>query len=875
MSSKPPSRPPTALTARPPTHPSSNQFLAPPKRHGSVVSRSHSARPQTAYSSRQSATSARPSTTGSIVGDGGEYIVAALQNKGTGVEVGLAAINIDTGRMTITQVADSSSFNKTLYYLSLYRPKTVLVTDTQVTRVSMGARKTDSKMVEKIEKEFQLKCEAVARSHWSADNGLDLIKQFGIEDDTKASVLMVAADRYYALCAASALLTYACVQHGANLSDNSVIIKYETMRGHMFIDPESARNLELVQNNITMKNTNTLFSTLNACTTPMGIRLLRSSILQPSNQKPIIENRLDAVEELVNSSEKLGGIRKSLKPVEGVDFDKLITSISQNQRVNHSDPVQTETRIALLLQLRKVVTSVPELARVLRQSKSTLLKIGCRMLSDPQVQDIATLIDQRINDEASLGTGKGTKRQMSKNSKLYAVKSNFNQLLDVARATHAENVADIMEMTKVYQDEYGITTQLEWSEQGYRFHCLPDDLVDIEMPKVFIHFEKSKKAIRFTSHELLKRNQRMLQTQQEVFLMSEDIVAELIEEVVDKIGCLYACSEAIALLDVLSGFADISSFRPQFGKALVIKNGRHPILDQTLPSGTCVPNDVYAADGPANFQLIQGPNMSGKSTYLRQIGLLTVQAMVGCFVPAEYAQFKLHDALLTRLSNDDSIEKSLSTFAAEMATSAMILGLATDRSLVLIDELGRGTAPIEGVGLSQAIAEALIRAKSFVFFATHFQELAQTLCIFPGVQTLHLQVQSNSHMGSSGSFSSVFHYKVVQGSCKEEHYGLELAKLASLPTEVTDKAWEVATKLTDLEEKGRNASLANAEAMRRKVIIELRGKLQQVLESSQSDPSVVDYLRKLQEDLFNSMQTVLEFRQESAASDDTEVATSR
>ncbi|WVQ67512.1 uncharacterized protein L199_005712 [Kwoniella botswanensis] len=153
-----------------------------------------------------------------------------------------------------------------------------------------------------------------------------------------------------------------------------------------------------------------------------------------------------------------------------------------------------------------------------------------------------------------------------------------------------------------------------------------------------------------------------------------------------------ATFDAIAKLDVLACFAELASVRPMFGETIAIKLSRHPILDKTLGRDDCVPNDIYAAQGHASFQLIQGPNMSGKSTFLRQVGLLTVQAMLGCY----------------RLSNDDSLDRNLSTFASEMATSAMILGLATPNSLILIDELGRGTAPLEGLGLSHAIAESLI-----------------------------------------------------------------------------------------------------------------------------------------------------------------------
>ncbi|KAL1411423.1 MutS protein msh4 [Vanrija albida] len=566
---------------------------------------------------------------------------------------------------------------------------------------------------------------------------------------------MASADQKHALAAASALLIHSASRRGVGFSDGSVKIQYKTLNGHMFIDSESVKNLELVQNNLNLKGSNTLLSTLNSCFTPMGVRLLRTSILQPSNQRYMIENRLDAVQALVQSPDTLHGLRKSLKQLDSLDLDKLIANLSINQR-KANNPQQTEHRIKILLQL------------------------------------------QRINDESALGNRKNRKGQASKGERLYAIKSDCNELLDLARSTYQENVSDIMEW------EHSIYASMEWSEVGYRFSCDISELDGKPLPKGYTNVEKGKRTVKFSSSHLHKLNSRMLQTQQEVFLMSDGIVDDLVKSVVAQI------------------------IRPKFANTLVIKNGRHPILEATLPAGNCVSNDVYAAAGPAHFQLIQGPNMSGKSTYLRQIGLLNVQAMIGCFVPAEHAQFKLHDALLTRLSNDDCMEKSLSTFGSEMATSAMILGIASSKSLVLVDELGRGTAPVEGVGLAHAIAEELAKRKS------------------------------NSHMGETGEFSTAFHYKVTDGPSKEDHYGLELAKLAALPPAVMSRAWEVSNKLTELEERGRNSKLANAVASRRKVIVELRGKLQSVLETSRADdPTVALYLGNLKADLVASLEAAL------------------
>lgn len=261
---------------------------------------------------------------------------------------------------------------------------------------------------------------------------------------------------------------------------------------------------------------------------------------------------------------------------------------------------------------------------------------------------------------------------------------------------------------------------LIYQGSGFVF-TIGNNYVDGKLPTGFIDANLKKGKWIFSSMELKKRNSRMKDALDETFLLSDATIHGLVIEALRDIGALYKASEAVALLDMLWSFAHISILRhyirPEFTDTLAIKAGRHPILEGVQSSGILVPNDVYCCESSA-FQIVQGPNMSGKSTYLRQIGLLTIMAMCGCFVPAEYASFRIHNSLLTRLSNDDDMEKNLSTFANEMASSAMILGLADSDSLVLIDELGRGTSPKEGVGISHAIAEALIKKKCFVFFAT-------------------------------------------------------------------------------------------------------------------------------------------------------------
>ncbi|BEJ01086.1 hypothetical protein CcaverHIS631_0509430 [Cutaneotrichosporon cavernicola] len=739
-----------------------------------------------------------------------------------GIELGIATFSWDTGRITLTQLADSSIYARTIQHLHLHFPSDVLIADSSPGggfHTPYIKTEPSNKLANAVQKEMGIKSSYLPRSVWNAEMGHELVKRYCVEDPYKTPFIMVLSDRYYAQCAVAALFHWLHVNNGMAFNNASLKIEYETVRGQMFIDTESARILEIVQNNLSMKTSNTLLSVLNSCFTPMGLRTLRTSLLQPCNDERLINNRLDAVEELINTPGKLRLIRKSLNAIGKIDVDKLIAALSQDVG-GCVDPYQTEARLGNLLSLRTVVHEMAELATVLQGSSADLLEIASKVLSDTVLVVIANILDVR----------------------------------------------DMVE------DEYGFAPMLEWGESGYRF-CVFTVLVDRHnLPRGMLNIQRSKKYFKFTTHELLKRNARMQQSQEEVFNMSDKFVSALCQELVSHIPTLFAGSEAIALVDVITSFAGISSSqsycRQKFGNSIEIKNGRHPILEGTLTSGDIVPNDVFATHGRSHFQIIRGPNMSGKSTYLRQIALLTIMAMVGCFLPAEMATVWLPDCLLTRLSNDDNMQKSLSTFAAEMATTAMILRMATRCSLVLVDELGRGTSPIEGVGLSQAIAEELIKTQCFTFFTTHFRELSLTLCTTPGVQNLHLQVQSNSHMAETDEFATTFHYKVQNGKCRDEHYGLELAKLAALPADVLETAWDVSAKLTDMDDMNRNETLASALANRRKAIFELRPELVNVLETARGDdPSTIEYLRKKQKSLLKILQNALRIEQETSSND--------
>ncbi|OAX40474.1 hypothetical protein K503DRAFT_687460 [Rhizopogon vinicolor AM-OR11-026] len=830
----------------------------PSTRFGTGQSRPTStSRPWTAQSRPGTA---RPQTAASTMHEA-SYIIALIESRGIAHEVGMAALDKETGRVMLIQLADCSTYVKTLHQMHVHTPSMVLVPDTFLSSTttsmtpSASAKRGSSASlsVQFIREEFPyVPIEPVPRKYWNDSAGYQFITQFCVEDDERAATLVSVTDKYYTLSAACALFKFVETRLNTRFSACSLRIRYIPVEGTMMIDPESVRNLELINNQTRKKSAHSLFGVLNHTHTAMATRLLRTNILAPLTGNAL-DARLDAVEELIQSEDKFTEIKDALKALNKMDFDKLISSLGFTEVRPTTTAKGVFSRVSQMLSLRTAVRSLPLLQTALSGCQSQLMKIIHEILSDERLAKIEELIAENLNDEAvSLKGGIG-----AVNARVYAVKANRNRLLDVARETYKENVGDIYQLSIALGEEHSLPLTLVYQEKGFVFAIKKDEL-EGELPKGCINVSAQRGRWLFSSMDLKKMNARLKDSLEETLVLSDKIIQDLVGEIIAFSGILYTASEAVAIIDLLWSFAHVSIMRPEFTDTLAIKSGRHPVLETAQSAGTLVSNDIYCSDA-ARFHIVQGPNMSGKSTYLRQTGLLTVMAMVGCFVPAEYASFRLHDSLLTRLSNDDDMEKSLSTFANEMTSSAMILGIATPKTLVLIDELGRGTSPIEGLGIAHAIAEELIRLKCFVLFATHFHELSTTLSRQPAVVKSFMESTVQRSRPSASNFGMTFQYKILDGVPENTgHYGLELAKLADLPDDMITEANRVSEIITEKNARCEEESRINILTIRRRALLKLHAQLNQALDhSSLPEEELVAYLERLQRGFMKTLKDTL------------------
>jgi len=353
--------------------------------------------------------------------------------------------------------------------------------------------------------------------------------------------------------------------------------------------------------------------------------------------------------------------------------------------------------------------------------------------------------------------------------------------------------------------------------------------------------------------ELVKLNQKITDAHNEVINMSDRSIQELIDDVRTEIHALFRVSESIAMLDMIASFAQLATsqdyVKPELTDTLAIRAGRHPIRDK-IQIEKYVPNDVYATQ-QHRFQIVTGCNMSGKSTYIRSIALMTVMAQIGCFVPAQYASFPISHQLFARVSTDDNIEANVSTFAAEMREIAFILRNIERRSLVIIDELGRGTSTTDGLAIAIAIAEALVESRAYVWFVTHFRDLARILAERAGVVNLHLAVEISVHSSKMKML-----YKISDGYEEEKFYGLALARVVDLPEDVITTATKVSKALHQCEEARRSNAKVLSVARRRRLILSLREQLIQTQNGSMEGDELRLWLKRLQDEFLVRMAAI-------------------
>ncbi|KAG1463735.1 hypothetical protein G6F46_001738 [Rhizopus delemar] len=677
---------------------------------------------------------ARPMTAMSTITKRSKCLMAITEGRGIAIEIGICLFDMNSCECTLSQFADTPTFTRTLQKIDINDPQKILMT-------SREASESNSTLYQLIEQYYShITITTLSRRCFNDGAGIDYIKKYGLQEDVPG-LLVGVSPKFYCLAATSGTFRFILENEDFVFADHTIKFSYQGAEGTVMIDSITARNLELVINTTNTRTENTLLGILDKTCTQMGKRLLRMNILQPPCCLDIIMDRLDAVDELFESEEGLFNIQSSLKSL--VDLDHSIAFIVKVPKVDRK--VSRKQTLAV------------------QYSESKINQI----LSDPAFNEFENAISWR-------------------------------QWFTRSRQAYKEAIEDIYELVVEYSESTKLNMKLQFSaSNGFFIQISTSELSDEDgkvLPENFINVVKKRKVLQFTTLEL--KNSRMNESLAEVYLMSDKTISELLQLFRENINFLYKASEAIAILDMLASFASnrlsYNYIRPDFSGTLAIKSGRHPILDHIL-TFPLVPNDTFASLS-SSFQIITGPNMSGKSTYLRQVALLNIMAHIGSFVPAEYASFRLCDQILSRLANDNAFSDiGTSSFMTEMRETAYLLQNVTDSSLVMMDELCRSTSPTDALGIAAAVCEELIQTKAFCFFATHFHELTRTLVIYPNV--VNLQFKVDVKMNNRDCLID-YQYRIEDGNLStENHYGLQTAQLLGLPKQVLSAAYEIVKDL--------------------------------------------------------------------------------
>ncbi|KAH3498124.1 hypothetical protein KXW24_001835 [Aspergillus fumigatus] len=662
------------------------------------------------------------------------------------------------------------------------------------------------------------------RRYWSEKAGHEHVDRLAFPQDVETIKITLGGNYFASCCLAAKVLKYIELELNRVFTSHSLRIRFEPSQGSMSMDLSTIVSLELIQNLQNAKSEDSLLGLLNETLTPMGARLLRANILQPCTEKSKLLARYDAVEDLSTKEDMFISVRQALKGF--IDADKVLTSL-------------------ILAPTKRTFQYVEQSGNNVIMLKTLLMTI--RELCGPAGhRAIEQLIEETLNEHVTYQT----KPLDLRNQRIYCVRAGVNSLLDVARQTYKEANVDAADL--LGQKSHNLTLDLKFdSARQYYISVSASEVKTLS--GIFINIYRRKNRIECQTLDLVKLNQKIMDAHNEVINMSDQTIQSLINDVCSEISVLFKVSEAIAMLDMLAAFAELATcneyIRPELTDVLAIKSGRHPIREK-IHTKKFIPNDAYATQ-QSRFQIITGSNMSGKSTYIRSLALMTIMAQIGCFVPAEYASFPVMHQLFARVSTSDDLEANVSTFAAEMREMAFILRNIEPRSIVIVDELGRGTSTTDVLAIAIAIAEALIESHALVWFVTHFRDLALILAERNGVVSLHLAAEISPDISQM-----VMLYKIAEGPVTTQFYGLAVAKLVDLPPGVLERAQTVSEKLNRIAQRRHSRSKALMLSRKRNLLLSLREQLLQARNGTLEGDALREWLKELQDNFVLRMAAI-------------------
>ena len=542
----------------------------------------------------------------------------------------------------------------------------------------------------------------------------------------------------------------------------------------MLIDSSSRRNLELVETMREKQKRGSLLWVLDKTKTAMGARTLRSYVEQPLIDAEEIEKRLGALEELNAKPMDRDEIREYLNPI--YDLERLISRISYKS-ANPRDLVSFASSLEMLPYIKQILAGF---------NSPLLMQINEDM--DP-LSDITALIRNSITDDPPLAQKDGG-----------IIREGYNEDVDKFRRSRTDGKKWLSELEARERERTGIKSlKIKYNRVfGYSLE-VTNTFKDL-VPEDYIRKQTLTNAERYITQELKDLEDLILGAEDKLYALEFELFSDIRDQVGAEVVRIQRTAKAVAALDVFASLALVAQrnnfVRPKINETglIDIRNGRHPVVEQMIENDMFIPNDTYLDNHKKRISIITGPNMAGKSTYMRQTALIVLMAQIGSFVPADSANIGVVDRIFTRVGASDDLASGQSTFMVEMTEVANILRNATSRSLLILDEIGRGTSTFDGLSIAWAVIEHISNTKlcgAKTLFATHYHELTELEGKLSGVNNYCIAVKEKGD-------DIVFLRKIVKGGA-DKSYGIQVAKLAGVPDSVIQRAKELVEELSDAD----------------------------------------------------------------------------
>ena len=672
----------------------------------------------------------------------------------SGERCGLAFADISTGSVLVTEVSgEMAAINE----LGKYAPHEVIYAEELPQLRSVVGFLKD-----------RLCCAAQAgdRDAYTEETAKKLVtEQFGADTVTRL------AGTPLAVRALGGLMAYLKVTQFTGL-ERLLEAKSYLPQEYMRLDVAARRNLELTETMRSREKRGTLFWVLDKTKTSMGRRLLRSSIEQPLLSVNAINRRLNAVTELTRNSILISELAAALDGV--YDLERLMT------RVVYGNPPVKD-----MIALGATTARLPAIKELLGEVQCALLR-EIEQNIDP-LEDVARLIGSAIDPDSDIPLKEGG-----------VIREGYDKQLDEARHLSKDIRGILAEIEGREKDATGIRTLRIGYNRVFGYYIEVSNSFKDQVPAHYIRKQTLTNAERYITEEIKELEERVLHAQQEAIDRAAELYEQVRTTVAAELPRIQQTAAAVAGLDMLCGLATVALNNNyccptvDLSDEIEISEGRHPVVEQLLDGAPFVPNDTKLNNRENQIAVLTGPNMAGKSTYMRQVALIVLMAQVGSFVPAASAKIGIVDGIYTRVGASDDLTTGQSTFMVEMSEVANILKEATEKSLLILDEIGRGTSTYDGMSIARAVIEYIADRKKLgakTLFATHYHELTELEELIPCVKNYNVAVKKRGE-------DIVFLRRIIPGGV-DESYGIEVSKLAGIPRWVIDRAYEV---LSSLEE---------------------------------------------------------------------------